>query len=47
MSEKNEPNIIALNAHGDAKGETYNADDMRLQQMGLSYLLVGSNMPLM
>ena len=45
-AEKNEASITALDAHSDAKDEIYNADDMRLQQMGLSYVSVGSNMPL-
>jgi choline transport protein len=34
MAEKNEANIIAQDAHSDAKGEVFNADDARLQQMG-------------
>lgn len=45
-AEKNETSISALDAHSDTKGEIYNADDLRLQQMGLSYGSSGSNMPL-
>ncbi|KAG9663932.1 amino acid permease, partial [Aureobasidium melanogenum] len=32
--KKNDPSIIALDVHSEAKGEVYNADDLRLQQMG-------------
>jgi hypothetical protein len=44
MAEKHKANIVALDTHGDAKGEVYNADDMRLQQMGSSYLYIHANM---
>jgi choline transport protein len=44
MAEKYEANIIALDTHGDVKGEVHNADDMRLQQMGSSYLFIHANM---
>jgi choline transport protein len=44
MAEKNEANIIAQDAHSDAKGEVFNADDARLQQMGASYLTIDFNM---
>jgi hypothetical protein len=43
MAEKNEANIIAQDAH-DAKGEIFNADDARLQQMGALYLSIDRNM---
>lgn len=46
-AEKDEASISALDAHSDTKGEIHNADDLRLQQMGLSYVLAGSNMQLM
>lgn len=45
-AEKNEASITALDSHNDVKDEIHNADDMRLQQMGLSYVSVGSTMPL-
>ncbi|KAH0034847.1 amino acid permease, partial [Aureobasidium melanogenum] len=32
--KKNDSSIIALDVHSEAKGEVYNADDLRLQQMG-------------
>jgi hypothetical protein len=44
MAEKHEANIVALDTHGDVQGEVYNADDMRLQQMGSSYLSIHANM---
>ncbi|KAI4742769.1 amino acid permease [Aureobasidium sp. EXF-12298] len=31
--KKNDSSIIALDVHSEAKGEVYNADDLRLQQM--------------
>jgi hypothetical protein len=43
MAEKHEANIVALDTHSDVKGEIYNADDMRLQQMGSLYLFIPSN----
>ncbi|KAH0387537.1 hypothetical protein KCU92_g1586, partial [Aureobasidium melanogenum] len=32
--KKNDSSIVALDANSEAKGEVYNADDLRLQQMG-------------
>lgn len=46
-AEKHEASISALDAHSDTKGEIYNVDDLRLQQMGSSYVIVDSNMQLM
>jgi hypothetical protein len=43
ITKKNEANIVALDTHGDTKGEIYNADDTRLQQMGSSYLSIHAN----
>lgn len=47
MAEKShDPSIVALDVHSDTKGEVYNADDLRLQQMGLSCLFAEFNMQL-
>jgi hypothetical protein len=44
--KKNDSSIVALDANSEAKGEVYNADDLRLQQMGLLCLFARVDMQL-